>query len=55
MLSNSDTPFVRELYDGFGVTPVLATRSVSAKGDRTRAAELVIRNYRSEPKVEAAE
>lgn len=46
MLSNSDTPFVRELYKGFKIEQVSASRSVSCKGDqRGRENELVIRNY----------
>jgi DNA adenine methylase len=46
MLSNSDTPFVRELYKGFVIEQISAARSVSCKGDgRGKEDELVIRNY----------
>ncbi|MBI4567035.1 MAG: Dam family site-specific DNA-(adenine-N6)-methyltransferase, partial [Planctomycetes bacterium] len=48
MLSNSDTPLIRDLYDGapFNVTRVIARRSINR--DATRRAgvpELVVRNY----------
>lgn len=46
MLSNSDTPFIRELYRGFRIDQVDATRSVSCKGaQRGKENELIIRNY----------
>ena len=46
MLSNSDTPFVRKLYNGYHIEVVRASRSVSCKGNgRGRANELLIRNY----------
>jgi DNA adenine methylase len=46
MLSNSDTPFVRELYNGFVIEQVSASRSVSCKGaGRGKENELIIRNY----------
>lgn len=46
MLSNSDTPFIRGLYDGFQIDQVDATRSVSCKGEqRGKENELIIRNY----------
>jgi DNA adenine methylase len=46
MLSNSDTPFVRELYKGFKIEQVSASRSVSCKGEqRGKENELIIRNY----------
>jgi DNA adenine methylase len=46
MLSNSDTPFVRELYKGFTIEQVSASRSVSCKGNqRGKENELIIRNY----------
>jgi DNA adenine methylase len=47
MLSNSDTPFVRNLYKGFVVEQVSASRSVSCKAhQRGREDELIIRNYK---------
>ena len=46
MLSNSDTPLVRELYEGFNIDRVFATRSINSRGDkRGKIAELIIRNY----------
>ena len=46
MLSNSDVPFIRDLYRGYQVDTVLAPRAVSCDA-RTRGAvsEVVVRNY----------
>jgi DNA adenine methylase len=46
MLSNSDTPAVRELYRGFRIEIVLAGRSINSKGAlRGKVAEVVVRNF----------
>jgi DNA adenine methylase len=46
MLSNSDTPFIREIFNGFEMEVVSAGRYISCKGDqRGRTGELLIRNY----------
>ncbi len=46
MLSNSDTPFVRELYRGYNVTTVRARRAINCRPDRRGPiGELVIVNY----------
>jgi DNA adenine methylase len=46
MLSNSDVPFIRELYRGYQIDEVLAARAVSCDpGKRGPVRELVIRNY----------
>lgn len=46
MLSNSDTPFVRELYARYTIDEVMAARSVSCKANqRNKENELIIRNY----------
>lgn len=46
MLSNSATPFIRDLYSNFNITIVKAKRSVNSKGDkRGEVEEVVIRNY----------
>ena len=46
MLSNSDTDFVRELYEDFKIGDVMASRNVSCKAaQRGRQNELLIRNY----------
>ena len=46
MVSNSDTPFIRELYDGFRIDQVQAARAVNSQANgRGKVAELIIRNY----------
>ena len=46
MLSNSDTPFIRELYAGYDIQVVYAKRAINCRGDgRGPIPELVIRNY----------
>jgi DNA adenine methylase len=46
MLSNSDTKLVRELYNGFPITTVFASRSVNSKGSgRGKLTEVVVRSY----------
>lgn len=46
MLSNSDTPFIRDIFKGFEMEVVSAGRYISCKGDqRGRTGELLIRNY----------
>lgn len=48
MLSNSDTPLIRSLYNGFHIEQVSASRSVSCKANqRGKEKELIIRNYKS--------
>jgi DNA adenine methylase len=53
MLSNSDTPLIRQLYQGYTVETIDAPRMVSCKGtQRVKEKELIIRNYygrKSEP------
>lgn len=47
MLSNSDTPFIHELYKGYDVRVVYAKRSINCLAEgRGPISELVIRNYR---------
>ena len=49
MLSNSDTPFVRELYKGYNIDVIKASRTVSCKAhQRGKENELIIRNYTNE-------
>ena len=51
MLSNSDSPAVHELYEGFDVRRILAPRSISSRGaGRKPIAELVVRNTRRYPR-----
>jgi len=46
MLTNHDTPLVRELYEGFHIESVLAPRSIAASGGRrAAAAEVLITSY----------
>jgi len=46
MLSNSDTPFIRDLYAGYDIQVVYAKRAINCRGDgRGPITELVIRNY----------
>lgn len=46
MVSNSDTPLIRKLYEGFTIERIMAGRFVSCKRDqRVKQTELVIRNY----------
>ena len=48
MVSNSDTPIARELYQGFSVVTVEASRSINSKADgRGKINELIISNYSS--------
>ncbi len=46
MLSNSDVPFIRDIYQDFNITEILAARSINSKGvGRGVVSEVVIRNY----------
>jgi DNA adenine methylase len=46
MLSNSDVPFIRELYRGFRIETVMAPRAVSCDASsRGPVSEVVVRNY----------
>lgn len=46
MLSNSDTPLVHELYEGYRIDIVHAARSVNSKASkRNRVREVIVRNY----------
>ncbi|MET0341008.1 MAG: DNA adenine methylase [Polyangiales bacterium] len=47
MLSNSDVPFIRELYRGYQIDVVSATRAVNCDPTaRGKVQELVVRNYK---------
>lgn len=44
--SNSNSPIIKDLYEGYNIKEVLAPRSVSAKGDgRGQVTEVIITNY----------
>lgn len=46
MLSNSDTPFIRELYEGYDLKVVYARRAINCCAEkRGPVSELVVRNY----------
>jgi DNA adenine methylase len=46
LLSNSDTPLIRELYSEFNTKEVDAQRAINCKGDRRIGhTELIISNY----------
>ena len=46
MLSNSDAPLIRKLYDGFSIKEVKATRMINCKAKgRGKITELIITNY----------
>ena len=46
MLTNSATPLIRRLYDGFRIETTLAARAISCKGKgRGKVEELVVINY----------
>jgi DNA adenine methylase len=46
LLSNSETPLVRELYRGFEIETVYATRRVNSRADRRgKVPEVLVRNF----------
>lgn len=46
MLSNSDVPFIRELYRNFKIDTVSASRAINCNASkRGRVSEVVVRNY----------
>jgi len=46
MVSNSDDDFVRKIYDGFFIEEIMASKSISCKGEgRGKKSELIIRNF----------
>jgi DNA adenine methylase len=45
MMTNADTPLVRELYKMFRIAPLTVTRSVTCKAIKHSVGELVITNY----------
>jgi len=49
MLSNSDTPLIRALYEGYALEKVQAARPINSKADRRgKISEVIVRNYRNE-------
>ena len=46
MLSNSDVPFIRNLYRDFNIDTVAAPRAINCDATkRGKVSELIIRNY----------
>jgi DNA adenine methylase len=45
LLTNADTPLVRELYAGFAVAPLPTRRDINLKADRRGSADLIVTNY----------
>jgi DNA adenine methylase len=45
LLSNSDTPFVRSLYDGFRIACIEARREINLRSRERHIVELLISNY----------
>lgn len=46
MLSNHNTPFINELYDGYNIQVIEARRSINSKADgRGKVEEVIITNY----------
>ncbi len=46
MLSNSDVPFIRELYEGFNISTIQAARAINSNAlRRGKVSEVVVRNY----------
>lgn len=46
LLSNSDCPFIRELYQGFPIETISAARAINSKAaNRGKITELLIRSY----------
>jgi DNA adenine methylase len=50
-MSNSDTPEVRRLYEGYDISPIIAPRAISSKAaTRGEVTELLIRNIAKYPR-----
>ncbi len=55
MLSNSDTRFIRELYQGYEVVTVSASRAINSKADsRGKITEVIVCNYKVEEMLQRA-
>jgi DNA adenine methylase len=48
LLSNSDVPFIRQLYDGYEISRVFAARAINCQGhSRGKIAEVIVYNERT--------
>jgi DNA adenine methylase len=45
LLTNADTPLVRELYSGFAMAPLPTRRDINLKADRRASTDLIVTNY----------
>ena len=45
LLTNADTPFVRELYEGFAMTTLDTRRDIDLRSDQRNSSDLVVTNY----------
>jgi DNA adenine methylase len=45
MLTNHDTPLIRELYKEYNFTEVDVRRSINRNGDNRKGKEVIITNY----------
>lgn len=45
MLSNNDTPFIRQLYDGFTIETIKVKRNINSDSSKRTGSEVIITNY----------
>jgi DNA adenine methylase len=45
LLTNADTPLVREIYAGFATAHLPTRRDINLKADRRASTDLIITNY----------
>lgn len=45
MLTNHDTPFIRELYDGFNIDVVAVRRAINSDASKRTGTEVIVTNY----------
>lgn len=53
LMTNADTPLIRELYGDFFLTHISVTRFVTCKSNKHSVDEVVITNYPTSPRVES--
>ena len=45
MLTNHDTPLIRELYEGYRIDVVDVTRAINSDASKRHGTEVIITNY----------
>ena len=45
MLTNHNTPFIRELYDGFNIDVVAVRRAINSDASKRTGTEVIVTNY----------